>query len=239
MGQIVLAIAAGLTLVGSAAATLPALVVEWSKRQGTDAVFHADVSRRIVALTIDDGPSEATVEILDVLAEHGAGATFFVIGSHVDDHPDVMHRMVTEGHELGHHMLYDERSIALAPDTFATRFETVDSVLAELGGSTVFRPGSGWFDARMVRLAAQHGYRTVLGSVYPFDAQLRSVGVASWYLLQHAAPGSIMVLHDGPERGARTAEVLRRVLPELQRRGFAVVPVSDLLLAAATERNGR
>jgi peptidoglycan-N-acetylglucosamine deacetylase len=236
MAQLVLAIAAGIALVGSAAATLPALVVEWSKWQGADVVFHADVSRRIVALTIDDGPSETTSEILDVLAEHGVGATFFVIGSHIDDHPAVVGRIVAEGHELGHHMLHDERSIALAPDTFATRFERVDSVLAGLGGSTVFRPGSGWFDARMVKVAARHGYRTVLGSVYPFDAQLSSVGLASWYMLQHASPGSIMVLHDGPERGARTAEVLRRVLPELRRRGYAVVPVSDLLLAAAASR---
>jgi peptidoglycan-N-acetylglucosamine deacetylase len=236
MGQLLVGMAVGLTVVGSALTALPRLMAQWAQLQSPDVLFHADISRPAVALTIDDGPSAATAEILDVLREHGVGATFFVIGSHLTEHPDLVARMVAEGHELGHHMLYDERSIALPADTFAARFDAVDSMLDELGGSRVFRPGSGWFDQQMVEQAAERGYRTVLGSVYPFDAHLPSVRFASWYLLQNLVPGAIVVLHDGADRGARTAEVLRRVLPELHRQGYAVVSVSDLLAMKAAEQ---
>ncbi|HEX6133502.1 MAG TPA: chitin deacetylase family protein [Longimicrobiales bacterium] len=226
----------GLTFVGSILTTIPTVLVEWVRRKSPDVLFYAETPRKVLALTIDDGPSTATAEILDVLSENGAHATFFVIGSHVDAHPDVMARLVADGHELGHHMMYDEKSIDLAPDTFAAQFDELHGVLSRLGGSRVFRPGSGWYDDRMVETAARRGYRTVLGSVYPFDAQLPSARIAGWYVLQHAAPGAIVVLHDGPERGRRTADALRRILPELRRRGYDIVTVSGLIDAAATAR---
>ncbi|MEX2283412.1 MAG: hypothetical protein WEE89_13095 [Gemmatimonadota bacterium] len=82
----------------------------------------------------------------------------------------------------------------------------------------------------MVRVAAERGYRTVLGSVYPFDAQIPLPRFLSWYILQTVRPGGIIILHDGPERGPRTAEVLRRVLPALSSRGYQVVSLSELLV---------
>jgi peptidoglycan/xylan/chitin deacetylase (PgdA/CDA1 family) len=81
----------------------------------------------------------------------------------------------------------------------------------------------------MVAYAAKLGYRTVLGSVYPFDAQVPFPKVSTWYMRQLIGPGSVLVLHDGPERGPRTAEVLRALLPELRARGFRVVTVSTLM----------
>jgi peptidoglycan-N-acetylglucosamine deacetylase len=231
----ILTIAIGWTFVGSLLTALPVLVVELARLASADVVFHAETARPVVALSIDDGPSEATPEILRVLAEHDVHATFFVIGAHVETQPRLASAIVSAGHELGHHMMYDERSIGLPQDTFVQRFEQMDGKLRQLGGSRLFRPGSGWYDADMVAAVAARGYRTVLGSVYPFDAQLPFPRLASWYVLRQASPGAILVLHDGPERGIRTADVLRRVLPELRRRGYDVVPVSELLDLAGRE----
>ncbi len=136
--------------------------------------------------------------------------------------------MVTEGHELGHHMMADRPSIELAPEAFRARFEEMDAILDEFGGSDVFRPASGWYDDRMVADAARLGYRTILGSVYPFDAQVPFPKLSTWYMRQLTSPGSVLILHDGPERGPRTAEVLRALLPELRSRGIRVVPVTEL-----------
>jgi peptidoglycan/xylan/chitin deacetylase (PgdA/CDA1 family) len=105
----------------------------------------------------------------------------------------------------------------------------MDGILDGFGSSNVFRPGSGWYDERMIADAAELGYRTVLGSVYPFDAQIPLPTLSGWYMRQLVGPGSIMILHDGPERGPRTAEVLRSLLPELRARGYRVVTVSSLL----------
>lgn len=222
----------GFTLAGAVLNALPTLLVEFVRRDSPEVVFSADTPRSMIALSIDDGPSPATAEILDVLRQHNVRATFFVIGEQLTAWPELAARIVAEGHELGHHMLRDEPSIELPPDSFVAHFERVDAKLEVLGGSTLFRPGSGWFDERMVAEASLRGYRTVLGSIYPFDAHLPFPRFASWFVQQQAAPGGIVVLHDGAERGVRTAEVLRRVLPNLQRRGFDVVTVSELLTTA-------
>ncbi len=225
----------GLTFLGSALLSLPTLVVEWAKRGGTEVVFSAVVDEPVVALTIDDGPSSSTGAILEVLREHEARATFFVIGSQVEDRPDLARRMVDEGHELGHHMMEDRPSRGLPSEEFTDRFQEMDRILGEFGGSGVFRPGSGWYDDRMVETAAEHGYRTVLGSVYPFDAHVPWAGFHSWYVLETVSPGDIIVLHEGSDRGPRTVEVLTAVLPELRRQGYRVVTVSELLARESGE----
>jgi len=228
--ELLVPILIGLSLLGSAVTAIPTLIMEWARHDSPEVVFYVDTPHPVVALTIDDGPSTATAEILEVLAAHDARATFFVIGDHVRKEPELARRMLAEGHELGHHMMFDQRSIDLPPDTFRARFDEMDAMLDELGGSTVFRPASGWYDDRMIAEAASRGYTTVLGSVYPFDAQIPFASVSTWYMRQLVVPGSVLVLHDGPERGQRTAEVLRALLPELRARGFRVVPVTELMV---------
>jgi len=225
---VLFAIAFGLTALGSAVTALPTLWMEWKRAESPEVLFYVGTREPVVALTIDDGPSEATPEILEILAENDARATFFVIGENVRRHPDLTRRMVEEGHELGHHMMVDEPSIELPVDEFRGGFEEMDRILDAFGGSTVFRPGSGWFNDRIVDDAARLGYRTVLGSVYPFDAQIPLPGLSAWYMRQLIGPGSVMILHDGPERGPRTARVLRSLLPDLRARGMRVVTVSTL-----------
>lgn len=222
-----------MVLLGSVLAAAPAYVLERVRQASPAVLFQVETPERLVALTIDDGPSPATPEILDVLDEFGVRATFFVIGEQLRTHPELARRLVAEGHELGHHMMVDEPSIGLPPGTFRDRFGAMDALLSDFGGSRLFRPASGWFDDRMVEQAARLGYRTVLGSVYPFDAQHPFPSLSSWFVRRHAAPGSIVVLHDGVARGRRTAEVLREVLPDLLARGYRVVPVSELVAAAA------
>lgn len=237
--DILFAIVFGLTAVGSAVTALPTLVMEWKRAESPEVLFYVGTDEPTVALSIDDGPSEATPEILDVLAANDATATFFLIGEQVREHPDMTRRLVAEGHELGHHMMVDEPSIDLTDETFRARFDEMDSILDELGGSEVFRPASGWYDDRMVEYAADHGYRTVLGSVYPFDAQVPFPRLSTWYMQQLTRPGSILILHDGPERGPRTAQVLRTLLPELRARGIGVVPVSGLRRLEEADRRDR
>lgn len=221
-----LPIIVGLAALAAAAAT-PTVPTAGS-RASPGVLFHVGTNDPVVALTIDDGPSVATPEILEVLAENEGRATFFVTGEQVRAHPDLTRRLVAEGHELGHHMMIDEPSIDLPQWAFRERFEEMDGILDEFGGSTLFRPASGWYNDRMVDEAARLGYRTVLGLVYPFDAQIPFPTLSTWYMRQLTVPGSILILHDGPERGPRTATVLRTLLPGLRAQGIRVVPVSDL-----------
>jgi peptidoglycan/xylan/chitin deacetylase (PgdA/CDA1 family) len=144
-------------------------------------------------------------------------------------HAAVAQRVVAAGHEIAHHMMQDEPSIRLSPARFQAQFDSTRVLLEQLGGAPYFRPGSGWYNQRMRETVEASGYRVVLGSVYPFDAQLASPAFSSWYIRHNVSPGAIIILHEANGRGPRTAEVLRAVLPELKRQGLRVVTVSELL----------
>lgn len=219
----------GTAVVGVAILTAPAFIGDVGARVSADVVFTGPASDNVIALTIDDGPSSATREILDVLEAFDAHATFFVIGQHLERDTTTARSIVDQGSELGHHMMMDRPTIRLSADEFDARFREMDALLDAFPRSGLFRPGSGWYDSSMLDAVREHSYRLVLGSIYPLDAQIPSVAAASWYIDRWAQPGAIIVLHDGPRRGRRTAETLRRVLPELIRRGYRITTVTDLL----------
>jgi len=223
----------GFGVFGSGALVIPPLLLGVVRRASPRVVFSVPVEERVVALTIDDGPSSSTAEILEVLDAHESRATFFLIGENVDRAPETARRIIDSGHEAAHHMMRNEPSIRLPAAEFDAQFEAMDRRLIELGGVRLFRPGSGWYDEDMVQAVEARGYRLVLGDVYPFDAHIPFTSFLSWYILRNVAPGSIIVLHDGAGRGRRTAEVLRAVLPELRRRGYRVVTATELLEPAA------
>jgi len=193
-------------------------------------LYLVDTQEPVVALTIDDGPDPTgTPRILDVLGQHDAHATFFLITSRISGNEDVVFRAVEEGHELANHLTTDGRSILLSPAEFERQLLESHDVLSKFSDVRWFRPGSGWYNAQMLSILHEHGYRCVLGSVYPFDPQIPSAWFASRYILRNVRPGSIIVLHDCGARGERTASALATILPELHRRGFRVVTLSELL----------
>jgi peptidoglycan/xylan/chitin deacetylase (PgdA/CDA1 family) len=182
-----------------------------------------------VALTIDDGPDAATTpEILRVLERNGARATFFIITSRVPGNEELLRRVVAEGHELGNHLVHDEPSLKLPPAEFERQLRESHQVLSPFASLRWFRPGSGQYDARMLATLEAHGYRCALGSVYPFDPQIRWSWFSKRFILSNAKPGSVIILHDWGGKGRRTAKTLSNVLPVLARRGFRVVTLTEL-----------
>lgn len=193
------------------------------------AVYFSDTARPTVALTIDDGPSPgATKPILDVLEQFDATATFFLLTDNIAADPTQVTRLINDGHELGNHLTADEASIRLSPSDFEQKLQQADDVLSAYGPVQWLRPGMGWYNPRMVQAAEQMGYRLALGSVFPYDTHIPWSRFAAWFVLANVQPGDIIVLHDGPERGPRTAKTLARILPKLQASGYDVVTLSTL-----------
>jgi peptidoglycan/xylan/chitin deacetylase (PgdA/CDA1 family) len=201
-------------------------------------LYHVPTQERLVALTVDDGPDPvSTPLILAQLRRHQARATFFLITGRLRDQGPLVRKLVAEGHEVGNHFTQDRPSIRLTPRAFEADLLQAHRELAPWGRLIWARPASGWYSQAMVEVMQRHGYRCVLGSVYPFDATIPSVAWARGYILRNARPGAIVVLHDGGSRGRRTARVLAEVLPELRRRGYRVVSLSELLTAGSSFRN--
>jgi peptidoglycan/xylan/chitin deacetylase (PgdA/CDA1 family) len=216
-------------MVGAVLWSQPRWVIDRVARLYPGCLYRAHTDRRIVALTIDDGPDAVTTPpILDELRLHSARATFFLIAGQLRGSDAVARRIVGEGHEIGNHGMEDRPAIRLGSGEFAADLRAADEVLSAYGPVRWARPGSGWYSAPMVATMQRSGYRCALGSVYPFDAALAFPALATRHILANVRPGAVVVLHDGGARGRRTLEVLRMVLPQLRQRGYRVVTLSEL-----------
>lgn len=218
----------------------PKGAISYLQARNPSVLFQIQTQQNIVALTIDDAPSPHTRAILAVLAEHGAKATFFVIGNQVAGREDVLAEIVSAGHELGNHAMHDEPSISLSSETLANEIRQVDALIARAyeqsgrprGDSSsgirglYFRPGSGIFSQRVVEVAEREGYQTVLGSIYPHDPFIAHWRVNAWHVLSSLRRGAVIICHD---RRSWTAPMLQKALPEMKRRGFEVASVSRFL----------
>lgn len=229
-------------LLASFAACLLLFPPRWAFRVATffvpGATYFVDTEEKIIALTIDDGPdAAATPEILRVLQKYDVRATFFVIGSRVRGNGLLPGEMRARGHELGNHLTEDVAAIRYSASEFEAQMLAADKIInaASRNGNeddfqlSALRPGQGWYSPAMVSTARRHGYRLVLGSVWPYDTEVKSSGFASWFILANARPGAILVLHDTKRWGSRTCATLETVLPELKRRGYRFVTVRELL----------
>lgn len=213
-------------------------------------LFHIPTTKLVLALTIDDAPSKSTSAILDVLRANDVHATFFVIGSYIEGRKDVLEDVVRHGHELANHAMHDEPSWRLNMSELREQvmqtqrkihdiYRSSSSSSSEQSNSTInnspltltpspaqyFRPGSGFFTSSMITLLRSLSYRVILGSIYPHDAQVSLPWLNAWHILRGARAGGIIICHDR----SWTPEMLRRVLPELKRRGFRVGSLTEAL----------
>jgi peptidoglycan-N-acetylglucosamine deacetylase len=202
-----------------------------------EVLFHVATDQKIIALTIDDGPHPTlTNDILDVLADYGVRATFFVIGGRVAGNEAILRRLVAEGHELGNHLMTDLPSVRLSAEEFDRQLAHTHHLLRPFGPVRWFRPGSGWYNQRMLDQIRPYNYRCVVGSLYPYDAQLSSTEFVTNYILGNAQRGAIIILHDGTAERQKTVAVLRRIVPALASRGYRFVTLSELVSGSASQR---
>jgi peptidoglycan-N-acetylglucosamine deacetylase len=182
-----------------------------------------------VALTFDDGPwPHATQQILTILTQRQAPATFFVVGRQVQRYPELVHRelaaeMAIGSHSYSHPQPFDRLPAARIRDEIARGRRS----LQPLGIHPVgFRPPGGAASPAVTAAAQQVGDRTVLWSVDPADWQ---PGVTSDQLVQRvlaaARPGAIVLLHDGGGNRSATVAALPAIIDGLRRLGLALAVV--------------
>jgi peptidoglycan-N-acetylglucosamine deacetylase len=196
--------------------------------------------RRILALTFDDGPSGSTPAVLDLLREHGARATFFVVGRYVEERAEVVARAVVDGHELGNHT-FDHVDAAYERDDDALRDQIgrTSAAIERVAGRhpRLIRPPYGKDVARVARLGHELGLdHTVLWSAQGWDWDATPAEQIVELVLRDCGPGGIVVLHDGvPPRGGPSREpmlaALAEILDVLTGDGYELVTVSALIAA--------
>jgi peptidoglycan/xylan/chitin deacetylase (PgdA/CDA1 family) len=198
-------------------------------------VWRGPSGRRAIALTFDDGPSESTPELLEILERHRAHATFFQCGMNIRRLPAVAREVAAAGHEIGNHS--DTHSpFYLRPAAFIEgELDRAQAAIAEATGRTAVLMrapyGARWFGLRR----AQRRLR-LLGVMWTVIARDWALGAGQILgrLERRASNGAIFCLHDGrgvePKPDIReTVRAVGRLVPELQSRGFQLETVSELL----------
>jgi peptidoglycan/xylan/chitin deacetylase (PgdA/CDA1 family) len=201
--------------------------------RGLSVITSVPTREAMTALTVDDGPHPATTPILlDVLRRHDARATFFLIGERATAHPDLVTAIVAEGHEVANHLWRDEPSVRLSPDVFRQQLSALSVLLRPHGEVVFFRPGSGFFTARMLRDAARLQLRCVLGSPWLVATTYRGDPEAEGRRLgRRTHPGAVVVLHEGVPERVPVAAVADALLRTLRERGLRAVSMSELVAA--------
>jgi peptidoglycan-N-acetylglucosamine deacetylase len=179
-------------------------------------------------LTIDDGPSDDTMAMLDLLDAHGAKATFFLVGERARARPDLVRDIARRGHGIGNHSATHPQAWfwALPPRRMREEIERTQATLRELTGVTPhwFRAVVGMANPFVAAVLKTHGMTRVAWSARGFDAFASDPEVVADRIERTLSPGAIVLLHEGARHG-RNVDALRAVLARLDARGYrAIVP---------------
>jgi peptidoglycan/xylan/chitin deacetylase (PgdA/CDA1 family) len=205
-------------------------------RPPAEIIWGGQPHRRAVALTFDDGPaSPYTGEILALLKEYGAKATFFVMGARVEQYPHLIKAMLEGGHEVGNHTYSHPRLPNIAKPVWIEELERTRLALDMLGcpsGSRLVRPPYSAYDERLAAYLRHTGRSLVLWGLDSGDWQGLGAGTIAHNVLSRVKNGSIIIFHDSDAEGRAsrraTVEALEMILPALKKTGYAMVTISEL-----------
>lgn len=190
---------------------------------------------KLIALTFDDGPSSKnTPKLLNALAERGVHATFFLVGSMVENDPALAVRIALEGHQIGIHT-YDHDSshglLGLSEAQFDEQVGVTRRMLTQLIGQTEFalRPPYGFVDDGVRSYAPGP---IILWSIDPEDWKYRDTPHVAQHILSNAKDGSIVLLHD---IFSTSVDAALEVIDTLQAQGWRFVTVDELFAARNEE----
>ena len=217
---------ATLALSTLAFATLPR-VLPWAlAKHRPDIRFAVAMHEKKRFLTIDDAPSEHTAEILRVLEKHQVPATFFVIANRVTA-PAQLEAIVTAKHALGNHLRTTKACSTLSPAEFRADFDACAALLEPFKQPKLFRPASDFGTQDQIAYPRTKGHQTIMGTVFPLDHWISDPVWLARLTRWLAVPGGIIILHDGDTRGATTASLLDRVIPQLKAAGYTFGHLED------------
>ncbi len=203
-------------------------------------VWRGPRDKRQIALTFDDGPSEATPQVLDLLDLFCVRATFFQCGQNVARRPALARQVHDEGHEIGNHTYSHPRLIACSPARIREEIGNTQKAIVEATGVAPrwFRApyGERWFG--LSPALRRHGLTGVMWTVIGNDWEWEAAEIAR-HVVGHASNGGIVCLHDGDriaERADRrnTVQALREMIPRLYERGYSFVTVAQMLQSGAS-----
>ena len=198
-----------------------------------NAYYAQDTQEKVLYLTFDCGYENGnTAPILDALKKHQAPATFFVVGNFLSDCPELIQRMISEGHTVGNHTYHHPDMSAIADEaSFREELESLEALYQETTGremSRFYRPPQGKYSVENLKQAQQLGYTTVFWSLAYVDWNTDdqpSAEEAYAKLLPRIHDGAIVLLHS---TSATNAAILDDLLTKWEEMGYTFASLDQL-----------
>ncbi len=198
-----------------------------------DAYYAGDPSQKTIYLTFDAGYENGyTPAILDTLKKHNVKAAFFVVGNYIETSPDLVKRMVAEGHIVGNHTYHHpDMSKISAMEDFKKEITSLEALYKETTGQEMekfYRPPQGKYSESNLKQAQELGYKTVFWSLAYVDwyvDQQPSKEEAFSKLLPRIHPGAVVLLHSTSKTNA---EILDELLCKWEAEGYTFGTLHDL-----------
>ena len=196
-------------------ARIPSLL----KRTLKSVTWEIPSANREVYLTFDDGPTpDVTDWVLDQLAGYDAHATFFCLGKNVENHPDILERITSKGHSIGNHSHTHIKGFRSSVNEYSQDIARAARVI----DSSLFRPPYGRILPKHIK-ALSADYRVIMWSVLSvdYDPSVEEEQVVK-NVVDHVAPGSIIVFHDSVKASKNLYYARPRVLAFLKAEGYTM-----------------
>lgn len=188
------------------------------------------IQQKVLAMTFDDGPHPSlTPKLLDILKERNIKCTFFLIGQQVKMYPNIVRRIIEEGHEIGNHTWTHCSLTSRSDEQIRKELKQSEDAVYEVAGVRphLVRPPYGAINTRIKDLMfSEFGYSTIMWSVDPQDWRRPGVSVVTSRLVSGAHPGAIMLAHD---IHPPTIQAVPAMFDQLLAQGYQFVTVSQLL----------
>ncbi len=199
-----------------------------------NAYYAADTQEKILYLTFDAGYENGnTPAILDALKKHNAPATFFLVGNYLETSPDLVKRMVEEGHIVGNHTFHHpDMSKISTPETFAKELEDLEALYQQVTGQPMkkyYRPPQGKYSEANLQMAKDAGYHTFFWSlayVDWYEDKQPTHEEAFQKLLGRIHPGAIVLLHSTSKTNG---EILDELLTKWEEMGYQFHSLDELV----------
>ena len=201
--------------------------------QKYDAVYLGNTEEKVLYLTFDAGyENGCTAKILDVLKKHNISAAFFLVGHYMQSNPDLVKRMVSEGHTVGNHTMHHYDMSKLSQKAaFEKELKDLEDTFRQVTGGELpkfYRPPQGIYSEENLQMAKELGYKTVFWSLAYVDWNNNSQPTAEYAfskLLPRTHNGAVVLLHS---TSATNAAILDELLTKWEQQGYRFAPISEL-----------
>ena len=198
-----------------------------------DAFYAQDTEEKVMYLTFDCGYENGnTGQILDALKKHGVSATFFAVGTYIESDPELIRRIVDEGHTVGNQQWHHpDRSQIASMEAFQKELQDVEDIYQETTGEEMtrfYRPPGGKYSEDNLKMAQELGYKTFFWSlayVDWYDDNQPTKEEAFDILLGRIQPGAIVLLHSTEDTNAA---ILDELLTKWEEMGYQIKPLTEL-----------